>query len=1040
MKNLCSTLFFMVILLVGCNSNKQPTGGISLIALEDGFKNIPDSQKLATYWYWVSDNISQEGVVKDLHAMKKAGINRAFIGNIGIGNVPSGKVKFMSDEWWNVLHKALKTATELGIEIGIFNGPGWSQSGGPWVKPEQSMKYLASETLKVSGNGSLQSLKLPEVEDGTMIKVIAYPDIKEDSFSDEINKKSNQPAELVINWRKDYDYPRTLIIKAISEIKTKAVLYVYEGGEYKELKSFDVDRSRKAINVGFDPFAPIVVSLPQSKSEKYKLQFLRPGQGNLKVTMTSKAYVERYPEKTLAKMFQSAQPKWNSYMWNVQTETTANVVVPEQIIDLTDNVNDDGLLNWNVPEGDWTVVNFSMKTTGQHNAPATKEARGLEVDKMNKAYLKEHYDAFIGEILRRIPAEDRKTFRTVVMDSYETGGLNWTDDMETVFEKTYGYSPVPYLPAMRGEVIGSVEMSNRFLWDLRRLIADRVSYDYVGGLRELSHKDGLITWLENYGHWGFPGEFLQYGGQSDEVAGEFWSEGNLGNIENKAASSCAHIYGKRKVWAESFTASRKPFSRYPKLMKQRGDRFFTEGINSTLFHLYIQQPDDRKPGINAWFGNEFNRNNTWFSHLDLFVSYLKRCNFMLQQGTYIADVAYFIGEDVPMMTGVCTPELPKGYSFDYINAEVLMKYADVEDGCLTLSSGMKYRVLVLPQLETMRPELLQKLSTLVKKGLLVLGPSPLRSPSLQNYPECDAKVKTLSAEMWKENRVNKYGSGMVYPANYTLEKLFEDINLFPDMKTDDTSPLLFIHRSMSEGEIYYVSNQSEEKLKTSPVFRVKGLKPELWNPLTSEIRTLPEYSETDCGISVPLAFEPLESFFIIFRKETKEALSNENFPSHNEIANIRGPWKISFESGRGAPEVPIVMDSLVDLSVYPDKRVNYFSGISTYSTSFEFDSDVNKKPLYLDLGKVMVMAKVKINGKYVGGVWTDPYVLPVSDYIVKGKNDLEIEVVNTWMNRLIGDLSLPEEKRIGWTVMMTWSKDTPLQSSGLLGPVRVFSY
>ena len=369
-----------------------------------------------------------------------------------------------------------------------------------------------------------------------------------------------------------------------------------------------------------------------------------------------------------------------------------------------------------------------------------------------------------------------------------------------------------------------------------------------------------------------------------------------------------------------------------------------------------------------------------------------------------------------------------------------MKYADVEDGCLTLSSGMKYRVLVLPQLETMRPELLQKLSTLVKKGLLVLGPSPLRSPSLQNYPECDAKVKTLSAEMWKENRVNKYGSGMVYPTNYTLEKLFEDINLFPDMKTDDTSPLLFIHRSMSEGEIYYVSNQSEEKLKTSPVFRVKGLKPELWNSLTSEIRTLPEYSETDCGISVPLAFEPLESFFIIFRKDTRDALSNENFPSHNEIDNIRGPWKISFESGRGAPEVPIVMDSLVDLSVYPDKRVNYFSGISTYSTSFEFDSDVNKKPLYLDLGKVMVMAKVKINGKYVGGVWTDPYVLPVSDYIVKGKNDLEIEVVNTWMNRLIGDLSLPEEKRIGWTVMMTWSKDTPLQSSGLLGPVRLFSY
>ena len=220
------------------------------------------------------------------------------------------------------------------------------------------------------------------------------------------------------------------------------------------------------------------------------------------------------------------------------------------------------------------------------------------------------------------------------------------------------------------------------------MMADRLSYDHIGALRELAHRDGFTTWLENYGHWGFPGEFLQYGGQSDEVAGEYWSEGELGNIENRAASSCAHIYGKNKVSAESFTAAFSPYARHPYRMKQRGDRFFSEGINNTLLHVYISQAaDGRKPGMNAFFGNEFNRNNTWFDQLDLFITYLKRCNFMLQQGLNVADAAYFIGENVPKMTGVCDPALPAGYQFDYINAEVLCRDATVRDGLLTLPHG-----------------------------------------------------------------------------------------------------------------------------------------------------------------------------------------------------------------------------------------------------------------------------------------------------------------------------------------------------------------
>ena len=426
---------------------------------------------------------------------------------------------------------------------------------------------------------------------------------------------------------------------------------------------------------------------------------------------------------------------WDAYMWRNQPGyQQAEYVKESQVTDITSHMSADGTLKWDVPKGKWVIMRTAMLPTGSMDGPAPPEGQGLETDKMSKEHIRAHFDNYIGQILKRIPAEDRKTFRIVVEDSYETGGQNWTDHMIDDFKKAYGYDPVPYIPVYSGVVVGNQDISNRFLWDMRRLVADEVAYNYVGGLREISNQHGLTTWLENYGHWGFPGEFLLYGSQSDEIAGEFWSFGDLGNIENRCASSCGHIYGKKKVWAESFTCGGPDFTQYPGQMKQRGDRFFTEGINATLLHLYIQQPDDRVPGFNANFGNEFNRHNTWFSQMDLFAKYMKRCNFMLQEGRYIADVAYFLGEDAPKMTGVRNPEIPQGYSYDYVNADVLMN-AHVSDGKLVLQSGMEYSLLVLPKIETMRPRLLAKLKQLVADGLVMQGPAPVKSPSLQDYPK-----------------------------------------------------------------------------------------------------------------------------------------------------------------------------------------------------------------------------------------------------------------------------------------------------------------
>lgn len=1031
--------------LLSCNKTETSANHPSFASIEQGFRSIPDSVQTGVYWYWISDNISKEGVERDLEAMKVAGINRAFIGNIGIDGIPYGDHKLLSSEWWEVLHAALKKATELNIEIGIFNSPGWSQSGGPWVKSSQAMRYLASSDTIVAGPGRMQ-LTLPSVgKDEQDVCVIAYPaldkPVAEKSWA--INKKSGQSSSSVLVFDKEATV-RTLIYRVNTPFKTTAKLWVKKGGKEELLRQFVIDRSNPALNVGFVPYAPVVISLPETSASQFRLEMSEEGEAAGNVTLTSSPMMERYPEKSLAKMFQTPLPMWDDYLWEKQPAVSdASLMVSPDAIKNVTEFSKNGVLDWEVPEGKWVIRRMAMLPTGVTNSPAAPEATGPEIDKMSKKHVAFHFDAFIGDILKRIPEADRKTFKVVVQDSYETGGQNWTDDMISVFKERYGYDPVPYLPVLEGTVVGNPDISDRFLWDLRRLIADRVSYDYVGGLRDVCHQHGLTTWLENYGHWGFPGEFLQYGGQSDEIAGEFWSEGSLGDIENRAASSCGHIYGKRRVWAESFTSGGPAFGRYPYQMKQRGDRFFTEGINSSLLHVYIHQPfEDREPGLDAWFGNEFNRKNTWFSQMDVFTGYLKRCNFMLQRGDYVADVAYFIGEDAPKMTGICTPELPAGYSFDYINGEVLLQRASVEDGRIVLPSGMKYRLLVLPQLETMRPEILQKIKELLQAGACVIGPAPKYSPSLSDYPAADRKVQALASELWGDQTesVRTIGKGRLFMPATSLQPVLEALNVKPDMRVNSGTPVLFIHRATDEGDIYFISNQSETPVDINLSFRVAGKLPELWNPLTAEIRLLPEFTCADGVTTVPVRLEGFESSFIIFRKKgTPAKTTARNYPVKEVLATVSSPWQVDFEKGKRGPEEAVTFPALQDWTESTDPSIRYFSGKAIYTNRITLDK-LPQKALYLDLGKVMVMAKVKINGQYVGGVWTTPYRLPVGDFLRKGENLIEVEVVNNWRNRLIGDASLPEKERGTWTNVNPWNADSPLQSSGLIGPVEIQAY
>lgn len=1032
------------------------------VPLETSFLRPPATIQTSVYWYWMSGNISREGVIKDLEAMKKAGINRAFIGNIYDEPFEAGRnVKLLSEEWWDITHTALKKAGELDIEIGIFNSPGWSQSGGPWNKDEQSMRYLTASELRLQGPATIDTFLQRPNEKFQDVKLIAYPASAVDLLMLDASNATINVSPALTNHSALFDKNReqgmrlpkdttvtiTLTAKAAFTARSITIYPLHSlihagfevqawiNGSYQKISEFTIDWHNLASNVGFQPFAPTAISFPETTASAFRIIATnRSAHGGIaEIELSAAPRIENYAQKTFAKMFQDPMPQWDYYMWRPQPELTnpSLVIDPARVLDLTRHMSADGRLKWSVPAGKWVIMRTGMTPTGVTNSPAGPDGTGPEVDKMNKKHVAAHFDAFIGKILQRIPSEDRKTFRIVVQDSYETGGQNFTDEFLTSFKKQYGYDALPYLPAYLGQVVGSQQQSDKFLWDVRRHVADQVAYEYVAGFREKCHEHGLRTWLENYGHWGFPAEFLQYGGQSDEVAGEFWVENDLGNIENRAASSCAHIYGKNLVSAESNTSGGPTFSRSPRDTKKRMDKFFAEGINNTLLHVYIQQPEnDRYPGTNAWFGTEYTRTNTWFSQLDLYTDYIKRCNLLLQQGLNIADIAYFIGEDVPKMTGIQDPALPAGYQFDYINAEVLLRDAFVKNGRITLPHGTSYRILVLPKIDNMRPELLAKLKTLVQDGAILLGSKPTHSPSLQNQPKADALVQELANEIWHSTTAK----GKVFEG-VTLQEVFSSIGEIPDCSIPAENPINFIHRSMDGAEIYFLTNQSPTKQEALIKFRVKDLQPELWNAINGGTRLLPEYTSLATGTEVPIKLDGFESAFIVFRKPGKPNKGATNYSTPTREIALNQPWLLQFESPLSKP-APLQLSELQDLSHFDNEKIKYFSGTMVYQTQFTLNNSA-KEDVYLDLGNVQHMAKVWLNGQYLGGAWTLPYRIKLTDALKKGKNELKVEVVNNWANRLIGDKIVAEKDRETWTRINPYNEKSNLQPSGLIGPARL---
>lgn len=1076
----------LAILLIGLFSNLllSTVSGESLKDLEQGFVKPQDDNHLWCYYYWINDDISKEGITKDLEAMKRVGIRTALIGNIN-PSLEDGKVPLMSDEWWECMVHVIEEGHRLGIDIGHFNCPGWSQSGGPWVDSEKAMRYLVNSSVKIAGGEKVSvQLEVPKEEFQDVV-VLAVPDltvglrstaeVKTEvslSFEDEnAHLLVDGDSSTIVNFGVE-EKEREFVLKLEEEITARSVLvtppaehrfladvdvYAKVDGKFQFLKRFEYNRGNFRPNTGANTHAPIVIGVPETTSNEFKLVFSDIGSDRLgpwvpttdasiaEIQITEKALLERHYEKQLDKLFPSPFPAWGAYLWEKQADINSlQVVDPKEVLDVSKYMDEQGLLEWKAPEGDWIVFRIGMTPTGVENHPAAPQGRGYEIDKINAELIQYHFEQYIAELWQRVPAESRSAFKYVVADSYEMGAQNWTDGFDEVFEETYGYNPTPWLPTLSGIVVSSVEESERFLWDMRRLIADQIAYEYVGGLREIANEYGMKLWLENYGHWGFPSEFLMYGGQSDLIAGEFWNEGILGNIECKAASSAANIYGRQRTFAEAFTAARRSYLRHPAMLKARGDWSFTEGINQIVLHLYIQQPDDeRVPGMNAWFGTEFNRHNTWFEQGRHWMDYLRRCQLLLQQGSYVADVCYFISENTPKMTGVRDPELPEGYSYDYINAEVILRDMTVENGKLVLPSGASYSLMVLPPLDSMRAEMASKLEELVKAGGIVYGPKPTQSPTLKGFPGNDEKLKKITDKLWGNGdgaSVDRsHGEGRIFNGQ-ELAEVLNEIGIGKDLDLDDTDNILWTHRQMDHTNVYFLTNQGEDVVQFEPVFRDSSGQAQLWNAVTGEMRKLNVSEQTDGGLRLPITMQPHESHFIVFSDEHSEALEDgyaENFPTHEKISTVSASWEVEFKNKDIGPAQPVQMTRLSDWSEHEDPLVKHYSGTATYRASFYLGQDADESDRFLNLGTLGVMAEVAIDGEYIGASWLAPHRVKIPASVDVGDHQLEIKVVNLWRNQLVKDAALPEEERYTWLVESDVDPEEALQPSGLIGPVTV---
>ncbi|NEW81602.1 MAG: glycoside hydrolase [Mariniphaga sp.] len=732
--------------------------------------------------------------------------------------------------------------------------------------------------------------------------------------------------------------------------------------------------------------------------------------------------------------------------------SAADVVNKNEVVDLTSNMQPDGTLTWTPPAGRWVVIRLGYSLTGKENHPASPEATGLEVDKLSA----DHCKAYFTEYLRQYKDATgglmgKKGLKYIITDSWEAGTLNWTDKMMTDFKTRRGYDILPWLPVLTGHIVESAEASDKFLWDFRKTIGDLTAVNHYDQLTTLLHEQGMGRYTESHESGrAYVVDGMEVKRTADIPMSATWTPRIVGSntiqtvhkADVRESASVAHIYGQNLVAAESMTAIGTPWAWSPESLKPTADMELASGLNRFVIHCSVHQPVfDKLPGLGLGpFGQWFTRNETWAEEAGAWTTYLARSSFMLQQGKFVADVAYFYGEDnnITALFSDKLPDVPSKYNYDFVNADIVANILSVNtNGEIITPSGMTYRLLALDaNSKYMSLTVLRKINEMVQAGASLVGAKPEMTPSLSDNQD---EFKTITDKLWGAGTgENKSAKGKVY-AGQTIAEALALMKVTPDFEytiNQDSTDLLFVHRKLDDADIYWVNNRKNKVENLDATFRITGKAAEIWHPETGLIEDA-SYSIAEGHTKVSLKMEPNDAIFVVFRKKAKSSAVALKQPVETQLAVIEGAWNVSLQPKIGKTE-NIVLNELTSWSENTDPGVKYFSGTGNYTKTIQAPADWFKEgsQIWLDLGSVKNLAEVVINGKSSGIVWKTPFRVNVTASLKQGENMVEVKVTNLWVNRLIGDQQKGTKTKITYTTQDFYEANSPLLPSGLLGPVK----
>lgn len=1103
MRIFCKGINKISVILIFLGVSGIVKGQNTEIPLKEGFMTPPKEALPRTWWHWTNCNITKEGITLDLEWMKKAGIGEMQIADVAAGQGQSveKKICFGSDEWYDAVRHAASEAKRLNLELAIFSSPGWSLTGGPWVKPEQAMKKIVWSKLTVRGGHNFSGqLPLPPSNEGPIRNMsrTAKPDPEERKFykdcillafptpPDEISDNNlpvittsggktdiknltdddlNSSATIRQSSDKDgawiqFSWKEPHVVRSLTIAGRNGIPagILKAGNETDNLKTVAILPGPQLYRAG----KVQTITFPETEAKYFRLEFtgapMRPAD----------VMAERTPPPDTAYTLSELRlhscariNRWEDkagffHLFSYESVSSpeiseSSVIDPSSVIDITHLMKPDGSLEWKVPPGNWTIMRFGYSLTGARNRPAVPSGSGYEVDKLSREHTLSYIKEYISPLETALGDLFGQTLKYVTLDSWEAGMQNWTDNMLDEFRSRRGYNLIPYLPCLAGYVTGNSNISDRVLWDFRRTLADMFAENHYGVITDFLNSKGIKTYGEASGvSLEILEDALLCKKYVDIPMGEFWYRALHPELmyyqDVRGATSASHIYAKRIVAAESFTGGgyESPFT-----LKKIADYWFTQGINRIVFHSTAHQPLNTKPG-NTMVGTHINRNITWADNARPFMAYLARNSFMLQRGIFIADLLYLLDEGAPSTMPVwgsgLIPAPPDGFDYDYINTDALINRLSVSpEGKLVLPDGTSYSILVLPGSKYMTLNVLKKIYDLVTAGATVLGARPESTPSLSGYPGSEEEFSCLVKEIWGDldgiSRTRRTcGKGEIFWGT-PPDKLLKNKAIQPDLEYSSPpgTHINWIHRKEKNAEIYFIVNSSDISINAEVRFRVKGMKAEIWDPVSGIIK--PAFiSDAGESTALQLHLSERESVYVVFKPEgpSSPIETSKNQPVQLDLGN--NPWTISFPPDMGAP-ANIITDSLKLWTTFDDEGIRYFSGTAVYSRKINLTrKSFSKSSGYiLDLGKVFDIAEVIINGTSAGILWCPPFKKDVTGLLKKGENNIEVKITNQWTNRIIGDMKKPAGQKILSPGVFVYPR-RETDNSGLLGPVKLYRY